>query len=33
MENMINREVEAFEVSAFANGEFTTVSQEDLKGH
>ena len=33
MGNMINKEVEPFRVSAFVNGEFAEVSQEDLKGH
>ena len=33
MENMINKQVEAFQVSAFCKGEFLDVTQEDLKGH
>ena len=33
MENMINKQVEEFQVSAFCKGEFLDVTQEDLKGH
>ena len=33
MGNMINKQVEPFQVSAFSNGEFIEVSEKDLQGH
>lgn len=33
MGNLINKQVEPFQVSAFSNGEFIEVSEKDLQGH
>ena len=33
MENLINKQIESFKVSAFCKGEFVEITQEDLKGH